>query len=99
MTPRTAYEYVMVENYLPSGFEVDQAAWNQGRYYYWANRELRDEKAVFFVGQMWGNDYTASVPLRAETPGEISDMPAVATLMYFPEVGGRSDEAKFIVEP
>ncbi|MFA6449816.1 MAG: MG2 domain-containing protein [bacterium] len=99
VTPRTAYEYVMVENYLPSGFEVDQKNWSSAGYYYWSNRELRDEKAVFFIGYMWGNDYTASIPLRAETPGEISAMPCVASLMYFPEIGGRSDEAKFTVIP
>jgi hypothetical protein len=97
--PRSAYDYVMVENYLPSGFEVDKTKWGDDWYGYWANRELRDEKIVFFITYMWGNEYNARVPLRAETPGVISAMPCVASLMYFPDVGGRSGEARFIVNP
>ncbi len=103
VAPRTVYDYVMIENYLPSGFEVDKTAWNHGDYYYyyryWSNRELRDEKTVFFIGRVWNNEYRTAVPLRAEMPGKVSAMPCVATLMYFPEVGGRSDEARFTVEP
>ncbi len=92
-------EYVMVENYLPSGFEVVRDDWRGGWYSYWSSRELRDEKVVNFINRMWRNEYEMKIPLKAETPGEVHAMPCVASLMYFPDVNGRSGEYRFIIEP
>lgn len=99
IVPRSAYDYVMIADYLPSGFEVDKDKLKDNWYGYWANREIRDEKVVMFNTYMWGNSYSMRTPIRAETPGEIYAMPCTAELMYFPEVGGRSDEARFVVVP
>jgi hypothetical protein len=35
--------------------------------------------------------------MRASIPGEFLTMPSLAYEMYFPEVWGRSDGAKFVV--
>ncbi|HOY63242.1 MAG TPA: MG2 domain-containing protein [bacterium] len=96
--PRAAFDYVMVENYLPSGFEVDRDERGFPGYYYWTNREIRDDRVVAFLTRMWDREYVMSVSMRAETPGDVTAMPCAAELMYFPEVNGRSSEAKFIIE-
>jgi len=36
--------------------------------------------------------------MRAETPGTYRVLPATASLMYIPDVGGRSDEAIITVK-
>jgi uncharacterized protein YfaS (alpha-2-macroglobulin family) len=36
--------------------------------------------------------------MRASVPGQFLTMPALAYDMYFPEVFGRSDRAKFLIE-
>jgi hypothetical protein len=96
--PRAAFDYVMVENYLPSGFEVDRDELGFNGYYYWTNREIRDDRVVMFLTRMWDREYAMSVSMRAEIPGEVTAMPCAAELMYFPEVNGRSSEAKFIIQ-
>ena len=37
--------------------------------------------------------------MRASVPGEILVLPSTAYQMYFPEVFGRSDGARFTIEP
>jgi alpha-2-macroglobulin len=92
------YDYLVVENYLPSGFEVDKNEWERTGVGYWVNREVRDEKVVFFIDYMWDKERRFVVPLVAETPGEVAAMPCSASLMYFPDVNGRSSEERFTVE-
>lgn len=95
---KNPYEYAVVENYLPSGFEVDKTEWERvGGVSYWTNREIRDEKTVFFINYFWNKEQKYVVPLTAETPGEVAAMPCVASLMYFPDVYGRSTEVRFTV--
>ncbi|MFC1474551.1 alpha-2-macroglobulin, partial [bacterium] len=104
LDPSGAYDYVMVEDYLPSGFEVDKTRMDGGRHYrhwmpyYYVNREVRDEKVVSFYTRMWRDNYHSATPLRAEVPGKVAAMPCRAELMYFPEIGGRSAEARFVVK-
>jgi len=108
VVPRSAYDYVMVEDFLPSGFEVHQAIVHPGGPvrpmiappYYYAHREFRDEKAVaFYTSILQDGKYEMATPLRAEVPGEVSAMPCRASLMYFPDVGGRSEEFRLEVLP
>lgn len=102
--PESAFDYVVVEDFLPSGFEVvkeEMPNWihpvMRGWWHGYLNREVRDEKVVTFFTRTYREEMAVAVPLRAEVPGEISAMPCRAELMYFPEVGGRSAETRFIV--
>ncbi len=101
----SAFDYVMVEDFLPSGFEVVKDEMPYGihplmrRWWHgYMNKEVRDEKVVSFFTRTYRNEMAIAMPLRAEVPGEVSAMPCRASLMYFPEVGGRSSETRFIVE-
>ncbi len=107
--PAGRYEYVMLENYLPSGFEIDKLnlenrpKWctlKSGGWCWYNNMEIRDEKVLMFFSYMHDDTYTFSVPIRAEVPGAVTAMPCRASMMYFPEISGASDEAKFkVVRP
>jgi uncharacterized protein YfaS (alpha-2-macroglobulin family) len=80
-----------------------KASW--GGYYdwwwwHWYDRyELRDEKVVMFADYLSKGTYQFSYTFRATLPGDYKVIPTVAQEFYFPEVFGRSDGAKFTVEP
>lgn len=70
--------------------------WNS---WYWSNAELRDERVSLFAEYLPRGTYEFSYLMRASLPGQFRVMPATAYEMYFPEVFGRSDGAKFPVAP
>lgn len=88
-------EYVIVEDYFPSGFEVaEDLATPQARWWY-TQQEFRDEKAAFFCTYYYWNRKNQRVfeyVLRAETPGVYHALPARASSMYVKNIGGNSDE-------
>jgi uncharacterized protein YfaS (alpha-2-macroglobulin family) len=94
-------EYVMVEDYFPSGFEVDEDLQDRDYYYDWyygnTHSERRDEKMAFFFTALAAGEYTVSYVIHAEQPGRHLALPARASLMYAPEVWGTSAEAAFDV--
>ncbi|MCG3173899.1 MAG: hypothetical protein GMKNLPBB_02110 [Myxococcota bacterium] len=94
-------EYFMLEDHFPSGFEpvkndadyVIENSVTAGTYNRWMynpQRELRDEKAVFFLGELWETRNTYRTVLRAQIPGSYQIMPAIGSLMYFPDKQGSS---------
>lgn len=101
--PKGVREYVIIEDMLPSGFEVVKEEQDDTYYYgYWRwwypQKEIRDDKVAFFATRMNnGETYDMTYRIRAEIPGTVSALPARAWLMYFPEIGGHSDEHQFNV--
>jgi hypothetical protein len=104
--PNQHYEYVMLEDPLPSGCEVieddqrykiageddeDDYWYDWGWSYWYSQREFRDEKATFFMREVWNEPETITYVLRAEKPGYFRVMPAKIELMYMPEVGGNTE--------
>lgn len=61
--------------------------------WWYANRELRDEKVAFFATEVERKEYLFSYVMRAQIPGRYSVMPAVASLMYYPEIRGNGSPA------
>jgi hypothetical protein len=68
-------------------------------WWWFSHSELRDEKVALFAQYLPRGTYEYTYLMRASVPGEFLVMPASAYEMYFPEVFGRSDGGKFIVEP
>jgi hypothetical protein len=96
------YQYFMLEDMLPSGCEVVEDKSDLGErwgrwWYYCSNREARDEKMVFFSSHLPAGKHTFVYTLRAETPGEFHIMPAIASLMYQPDVRGTSAEGRLTI--
>jgi uncharacterized protein YfaS (alpha-2-macroglobulin family) len=71
--------------------------WGWG-WWWFSHTEMRDEKVALFAQYLPRGTYEYTYLMRAGGPGEFLTMPATAYEMYFPEVFGRSDGGKFIVE-
>ena len=68
--------------------------------WYWPSHvELHDERVSLFASHLSAGTYEYSYSLRCTTPGEYKVMPATAYEMYFADVFGRSDGARFTVSP
>jgi len=94
------YQYIMVEDYLPAGCEIDTEAddsyWNTA---YYARRENRDNRVVFFLNDLYYTDGKAEIvyTLRGETPGIFHALPAEVEMMYNPHIKGSSSERVLII--
>jgi uncharacterized protein YfaS (alpha-2-macroglobulin family) len=94
--PDKNYQYIMVEDPLPSGFEVKDIINLRG--YYYSNAEKRDNRMVFFQTWMWSRSALIySYLMRAERPGRLNVMPPKAELMYRPDVSGSGAPLKIEV--
>lgn len=91
------YDYLMIEDFLPSGFEVSKlnAYENSGLYSY---AEKRDEKVVYFINSISKNKVQeVAYILRAELPGKFFVRPTRIETMYDPETQSWSAPAVFHV--
>ena len=88
VTGKESYRYIMIEDMLPAGCEITGDT--GGNWY--ARREDRDEKVVFFAVLFGEEKREFSYLLRAETPGKYHVLPAKASMMYLPEIWGQSAE-------
>ena len=88
------YEYVLIADPKPAGFEpVDvQSGWS------WtglsAYREFRDEKVAFFADRLAQGTHNVSYRVKAEIPGKFSALPTKAEAMYAPELRANAAEWK-----
>lgn len=94
--PRT---YIMIEDPLPSGFEVidkpvDRYSWD----FWFAQKEIRDEKVAIFSTYLDEGENEIVYSMRAERPGEYKVMPTMAWGMYLPDVYGASRSHDIVVE-
>jgi uncharacterized protein YfaS (alpha-2-macroglobulin family) len=94
ITGSSNYEYIIIEDPKPAGCEFDEKQReNTGRWDYWyAHKELRDEKIAYFCTYYHSGSRKVTYRLRAETPGTFHVMPCRAYAMYTKEIGGNSDE-------
>lgn len=76
------------------GYRPWQRSWN----WWYADRDVRDEKVSFFSTRIEGREYEFSYILRAQIPGSYAVMPAVGALMYYPEVRGNSGVVNVKIE-
>lgn len=92
------YEYLLLEDRKPSGFETDD---QRSGYIYEglrAYRELRDDRVSFFLSNLARGRHSVSYRIRAESPSErVSALPSKIEGMYAPELVGNSDEFKLRV--
>ncbi|HXX92634.1 MAG TPA: MG2 domain-containing protein, partial [Planctomycetota bacterium] len=87
------YEWLMLEDPLPSGFEPIREYWGfyGWRWNYWYSRkEFHDQKVSIAMTTLWQGRHTATYVMRAETPGDFHVLPAGVWNMYTPTIGGNS---------
>ncbi|MCH2210264.1 MAG: MG2 domain-containing protein [Fuerstiella sp.] len=91
------YEYLLLEDHKPSGFEPDDRRSGYVNSGLRAYRELRDDRVSFFISRLARGNHSINYRLRAETPGRMSALPARIKGMYAPELVGNSNEFKLQV--
>jgi uncharacterized protein YfaS (alpha-2-macroglobulin family)/tetratricopeptide (TPR) repeat protein len=91
------YEYLLLEDRKPSGFEPDDQRSGYVNEGLRAYRELRDDRVSFFLSQLARGNHSISYRLRAETPGRMAALPARIEGMYAPELVGNSNDFKLQV--
>ncbi len=62
--------------------------------YWYAAKEIRDEKVAFFATRLPAGRHDFMYLLRAQIPGNYHVMPPIANLMYYPEYQGNGNEAR-----
>ncbi len=93
------FEYLVLEDYLPSGFEViNRNPYDSYRPH--VREELRDNRMIFFFNSLIkGTVYEVAYILRAELPGKFMVRPSRMECMYEPSVQGWSAPAVIMVQP
>lgn len=100
----TDWKYLILEDPIPAGTEQVEKedgyeferrrTWFRG-----SQRELRDDRTVFFLSDFSAGRYEFSYLLRATTPGTFSAMPARIAPMYVPDVSASSNVTTVTVSP
>ncbi len=62
--------------------------------WWYADRDVRDEKVAFFATVFARGTYEFTYILHAQIPGTYAVMPTVASLMYYPDVRGNAAAAE-----
>ncbi|MBI2920227.1 MAG: alpha-2-macroglobulin, partial [Planctomycetes bacterium] len=92
------YEYLVFEDFKAAGTEptelVSGPVWGTIA----SNKELRDEKVVYFVSWLPKGKHKLSYRVRAEIPGSFHAMPTNGYAMYAPSVRAISDEFRLVIE-
>jgi uncharacterized protein YfaS (alpha-2-macroglobulin family) len=75
------------------------APWLRWYYNPWQQTDVLDDRVRLSTDALGKGVYEFVYYARATTPGDFFVAPAQATTAYFPEVFGRSDSSRFVVEP
>jgi uncharacterized protein YfaS (alpha-2-macroglobulin family) len=85
--------YGVIDDPKPSGFEfVERAADEYDWVYWYARREVRDDRVAFLSTRIPKGKSVIIYTLRAERPGQVRARPVQAFGMYLPEINGNSGE-------
>ncbi|MCC2668161.1 MAG: alpha-2-macroglobulin domain protein [Armatimonadetes bacterium] len=98
ITSSQALEYLMIEDPLPAGCEVQDRGeipfpeWD----YWWSNMEVRDDRVAFFTRDYGAEEKQAVLEyyLRPEHSGKIQSLPTVLEDMYNPAVRATTAESR-----
>jgi len=90
--------FLVIEDALPSGFEVMKDISFDKDVEYTSETEVHDEKMALFRSYLEPGKQIFNYAIRPEIPGLFHVMPAVSYEMYDPPVRGSSDESRLQVE-
>lgn len=90
VTADSAFEYVLLADPKPAGFEAKEllSGWTYDPLYLY--RENRDETTNFFIQQLPAGTVTLRYVLRPTLEGRFHALPAQAQSMYAPEYGAHT---------
>ena len=94
LTTDSAFEYVLLEDPKPAGFEnadlISQWTWTPVSMY----REIRDGQTRFFINRVPAGKMTLRYVLRPTLPGDVHVLPAQVQSMFAPEYGAHTASRK-----
>ena len=93
-------DFVMLEDYLPASANVitkDRHMPNMSDISY-THREFHDEKTLFFFTNLQKGSHQVHYFFRPSLAGKFHALPAIVSLMYYPEIRGNSAETVFTVK-
>ena len=94
-----ALDWVVIEDPLAAGFEVD-ALLPEGTEWPWSTHaETREDRAVFFIDRVEAGETVVEYLVRPEMAGTLSALPASAGPMYDPDLLVRSAAMEWTVAP
>lgn len=94
-----ALNWLILEDPLPAGFEVD-ALLPEGAEWPWTTHaETRDDRAVFFLDHLEAGETVLEYLVRPEMAGTLSALPASVGAMYDPDLLVRSTGVDLTVAP
>ncbi len=97
--PDEDYKYIIIEDPIPAGFEVDMVESRKNVFTWDARREVRDDKVVLFITKLEkGETHEFTYDLRAEMYGEMNVLPTESSCMYEPAIYGNTGAFKIEVE-
>ena len=103
-TPRNDVHHLMVSSQLPAGFEAlnarfaTVAAPGKQTTHWGTYREMRDDRVDFATVYSWRTTHVYEFAMRAIAVGTFAQPPAVAELMYDPEVTSQTAAATIEVK-
>lgn len=91
---KTDFEYFMLEDPFVPGFErlEEQPGEEYIQRWFYHYKEERDLKTAFFVTNLTKGEYIFNYTAYAQIPGIYTIPPAVASLMYYPEIRSIGEE-------
>jgi uncharacterized protein YfaS (alpha-2-macroglobulin family) len=94
-----AMDYVMLEDPLPAGFEVQDRGdlpveeWS----FWWSHSDVRDDRVLYFARRLEPGDHVIEYYLRPEMTGTVRALPAVLSDMYAPATRASTAESRLEV--
>lgn len=90
LTTDSAFEYVLVEDPKPAGFESEAltSGWEHQNVSFY--REVKDAQTRFFINRLPAGKVTLRYVLRPTVQGELNILPAQVQSMYAPEYGAHT---------
>jgi hypothetical protein len=84
---------------VPQTYEWEDVFSRGWGWWFFDHTQLRDEKVVLSASYLPAGTYIYTYLVRAGTAGTFNVIPPTAQEFYFPEVYGRGDGGRFLVEP
>jgi uncharacterized protein YfaS (alpha-2-macroglobulin family) len=80
---------MVLEDPIPSGFEVLERASDGARQWEWffwySGIDIRDDRVVYFMRNLPQGEHVIEYTLRAESIGKVTALPATLSSMYEPD--------------
>jgi len=94
-----ALSWLILEDPLPAGFEVDALTPEGAEWPWTTHAETRDDRAVFFLDHLEAGETVLEYLVRPEMAGTLSALPASVGAMYDPDLLVRSTGVELTVAP